>query len=437
VAVVAENTWAAIRGRAVLNITWDDDENATLSSASISQTLADTIDEAIANEEPTSLTTIEAVYETPYLAHAPLEPVNCVADVRSNRCELWLPTQNPQAVREFVRGKLNMTTDVHVTLLGGGFGRKLEVDFALEAAEVSQAIGGPVQLVWTREDDIQHDFYRQVTCHWLKAGWDANGNVQLWRHYLAAQGINGIAYRAGREVLEEDLNAPYDVDDRISQGFVVNFPVPTGPWRGVVSATNAHANECFIDEVAAALGRDPYELRMALLNESDRLRSTLQLAAEKSNWGAALPEGHGRGIACHKTYGQTSVAMTAEVSVLVGAVKVHKVVCAINCGRVIHPDMVAQQMEGGIVFGLTSLLKSGITIEAGRVQQSNFGDYPLLQMNEMPEVEVYIAEDDRPPQGIGEMGVPPVVPAVVNAIFNATGIRVRHMPVRAEDLLSS
>ena len=433
VAVVAENTWAAIRGRAALDITWEQGANATLSSASIRQTLADTMNEAITQETPASLSTIEAVYETPYLAHAPLEPVNCVADVKSNRCELWLPTQNPQAVQEFVRDQLGMATEVHVTLLGGGFGRKLEVDYALEAAEVSKAIGGPVQVVWTRDDDIQHDFYRQVTYHWLKAGWDSDGIVQSWHHYLAAQGINGVAYHAGREVLEEDLGAPYEMNGRVSQAFLVNFPVPTGPWRGVVSATNAYANECFFDEVAAALQKDPYEFRMELLDENDRLRATLQLAAEKANWGAPLADGHGRGIACHKTYGQTSVAMVADVSVQEGLVRVHKVVCAINCGKVIHPDMVAQQMEGGIVFGLTSLLKGEITFENGRVQQSSFQDYPLLQLNEMPEVEVYIVEDNRPPQGLGEMGVPPIVPAVANAVFDATGIRVRHTPIRPED----
>lgn len=436
VAVVAENTWAAIQGRAALEITWDEGENANLSSTSIMQALADRMNDALADEAPApaSLKTIEAVYATPYLAHAPLEPVNCTANVGSTRCELWLPTQNPQAVQEFVRGRIKLPVDVHVTLLGGGFGRKLEVDFALEAAELSQAIGGPVQLVWTREDDIRHDFYRQVTYHWLKAGWDGNGNVQLWRHYIAAQGINGVAYRAGREVLEEDLAVPYNVGGKISQAFVVDFPVPTGPWRGVVSATNAHANECFFDEVALALGRDPVEFRLELLSENDRLRGVVALAAEKAGWGASLPEGHGRGFACHKTYGQTSVAMAAEVSVQEGRVRVYKIVSAVNCGRVVHPDMLAQQIEGGIVFGLTSLLKSGITFENGRVQQGNFDDYPLLQMDEMPEVEVHIVPDDRPPQGIGEMGVPPVVPAVANAIFDATGIRIRHMPIRTEDV---
>ena len=433
VAVVAENTWAAIQGRSALKITWEEGSNARLSSEFIHDSLAAKIKDAIAAEPAAPLKTIEAVYETPYLAHAALEPVNCVADVRSDVCELWMPTQNPQAVQEFVQGRLKLPTIVHVTLLGGGFGRKLEVDYGLEAAEVSKAFGGPVQVVWTREDDIQHDFYRQVTYHWMRAGWESDGTLKLWRHYLAAQGINGIAYQAGVDVLNEDIKIPYTMEGQSTGSFVINFPVHTGPWRGVVSATNAFANESFIDEVATTLRQDPYEFRMSRLSQSDTLRATLQLAAEKAGWGTPMAEGHGRGIACHKTYGQTSVAMVAEVSVADGAVRVEKVTCAINCGQVVHPDMVAQQMEGGIVFGLTTLLNE-ITYKDGRVQQSNFHDYPLLQMSEMPDVEVHLVQGDSSPVGLGEMGVPPIVPAVTNAIFNATGKRIRHTPIRAGDL---
>jgi len=434
VAIVAENSWSAMQGRLALQAAWDDGENASLSSAGIRQKLADAVNAAKEKEEPTTLTTIEAIYETPYLAHAAMEPVNCVADVRANKVELWLPTQNPQAVQEYVSGRFNLATTVHVTLLGGGFGRKLEVDYALEAAEVSKAFGGPVQVVWTRDDDIRNDFYRQVTYHRMRAGWDADGNLGMWQHHLAAQGISGIAYHGGVDVLNEDIGVLYNIDGKVSRSFVVNFPVHTGPWRGVVSATNAFANECFIDEVAAALGKDPLEFRLSRLRESEQLRKALELAAEKSGWGTSLPQGYGRGIACHKTYGQTSVAMVAEVSVEDGTLHIQKVTCAINCGKVVHPDMVKEQMEGSIAFGLTALLKGEITIEKGRIQQSNFYDYPLLQMSEMPEVEVYIVEDDRSPLGLGEMGVPPITPAVVNAIYAATGVRIRRTPIRDEDL---
>jgi isoquinoline 1-oxidoreductase beta subunit len=337
-------------------------------------------------------------------------------------------------VQEYVQDRLNLPTVVHVTLLGGGFGRKLEVDYGLEAAEVSKAFGGPVQVVWTREDDIQHDFYRPVTYHWMRAGWESDGTLKLWRHYLAAQGISGIAYHAGADVLNEDIAIRYRVEDQRTRSYVVNLPVHTGPWRGVLSATNAFANECFVDEVATALGQDPYEFRIGRLAENEPLRSTLELAAEKAGWGTPLPEGHGRGIACHKTYGQTSVAMVAEVSVIAGALRVEKVTCAIHCGQVVHPDMIAQQMEGSIAFGLTSLLKGEITYKDGRVQQSNLHDYPLLQMSEMPEVDVHIVQTGTTPTGLGEMGVPPIVPAAVNAIFYATGKRIRHTPIRAGDL---
>ena len=434
VAVIAENTWAALQGRSALKITWEEGKNAGLSSEAIHQELADKIKTALVKEPETPLKTIEAVYETPYLAHAAMEPVNCVADVRADVCELWVPTQNPQDVQGFVQGRLNLPTIVHVTLLGGGFGRKLEVDYALEAAEVSKAFGGPVQVVWTREDDIQHDFYRQVTYHWMRAGWEADGTLKLWRHYLAGQGINGVAYQAGTAVLNEDIDLPYAVEGHSTRSYLVNFPVHTGPWRGVVSATNAFANESFLDEVAIALSQDPLEFRISRLTKNDSLRATLELAAEKAGWGTPLAEGHGRGIACHKTYGRTSVAMVADVSVAKGALRVDKITCAISCGRVIHPDMVVQQMEGSIAFGLTSLLKGEITVKDGRVQQSNFHDYPLLQMSEMPDVEVHIVPDDRSPLGLGEMGVPPIVPAVVNAVFNATGKRIRRTPIRTGDL---
>jgi isoquinoline 1-oxidoreductase beta subunit len=433
VAVVAEHTWAAIQGRDALKVTWDEGERAALSSASIRKQLVELVDVALARESSEAPTMIEAIYETPYLAHATMEPMNCVADVRADICEVWAPTQDPQAVQQYVQSGVGVPTQVHVTLLGGGFGRRLEVDVPVEAAKVSKAVGAPVQVVWTREDDLQHDFYRQSTYHWLRAGWDEAGALQLWRHIIAAEGINGVAYQAGIEVLDEGLPVSYNIPDDRSQSLVANIPIPTGPWRAVINGPNAFANECFFDEVAAALQKDPYEFRIALLRESSPLRAAVELAAAKAEWGAPLPEGRGRGIACHTT-DQTAVAMVAEVSVQDGAVRVHKVVCALDCGIVIHPDMVAQQMESGVSCGLLSLLKAEITFEQGRVQQSNFNDYPLLQIGEMPEVEVHIIPSTRAPQGVGEMGVPPIVPAVVNALFAVTGKRIRRIPIQAADL---
>jgi len=267
----------------------------------------------------------------------------------------------------------------------------------------------------------------------MKAGWDKNGKLGYWRHFICGQAINGIAYRSGKEVLNEGLQVLYDIPGSISETIPITVPVSTGPWRGVMSAPNAFANECFLDEVAAALKKDPHQLRLELLDASNPVRTVIETAATKAKWGTPPADGHGLGIAC-QVYHQSIVAMVAEVSVKSSAVKVHKVVCAINCGMVVHPDMVAQQMEGGIAFGLTSLLKGAITFDKGQVQQHNFDDYPLLQLDEMPEVEVHIVPDERGPQGTGEMGVPPIVPAVVNAIYAATGKRIRHTPIVAGDL---
>jgi isoquinoline 1-oxidoreductase beta subunit len=291
VAVVAEHTWAAIQGRAALELAWDEGDNAALSSASIGAQLDELIEKARTRDSPEAATTIEAIYATPYLAHATMEPMNCVADTRADGCEIWAPTQNPQDVQQYVQRFVGVPTTVNVTLMGGGFGRRLEVDYAIEAATVSKAVGAPVQVVWTRDDDLQHDFYRQATRHWLKAGWDSAGKLALWRHVVAAEGINGIAYQAGNEVLEEGLDVSYGIPGRKVDSLLADIAIPTGPWRAVVYAPNAFANECFLDEIAAALKQDPYEFRMALLRDGDLLRPAVELAATKAGWGAPLPKG--------------------------------------------------------------------------------------------------------------------------------------------------
>lgn len=435
VAVVADNTWAAIRGRERLTVTWDEGENAQWSTATIDAALNDIIDTSIAAAGTATATateglSIEARYETPFAAHAAMEPVNCIADVRADSCRIIAPTQNPQDVQSYVSDAIGLPTEVQVTLIGGGFGRRLEVDFAIEAAEVSRAAGSPVQVVWTREDDFALDFCRQPTKHWMRAEWDAAGTVTSWRHYLAAPGLNGIAYRAGADVLNEGLAIPYSIERRTSQPSLADIPLPTGPWRAVMAGPNAFANECFFDEVAAALGRDPYELRIELLLDGDPMRAVLELAATSAGWGADVPVGSGRGIACHE-YHEVPVAMVADVSVDGRAIRVDKVVCAIDCGIVVHPDMVAQQIEGAVAFALTSMFKAQITYDNGRVQQRNFGDHPLLGIGEMPVVEVHVVPSDGKPRGVGEMGVPPTVPAVANAIFMATGRRIRRIPVES------
>jgi isoquinoline 1-oxidoreductase beta subunit len=412
VAVVAENTWAAMQGRHALQVTWDEGPNAALNSETIHHDILAQLPTTVGGSSEArtqGLNKLEALYEVPYLAHASMEPMNCVADVRRNGGEVWAPTQNPQGafsqlpggrLIHFINRTLGVSLDalkVNVTLMGGGFGRRLEVDYIAEAVQVSQAMGLPVQVVWTREDDLQHDFYHPLSYHYLSAELDP----------LA-------------EIKQQIYHGP--------------DTVRTGAWRSVEHFSQAFVQECFVDELAAALDRDPYELRFERITEP-RLRAVLELAATKANWGSPLPEGWGRGIACYSTWGATPAAEVVEVSVADdGQVRVHRVVCAIDCGIVINPDMVKAQMEGGVVFALSAALKGKITLENGRIQQSNFHDYPVLRLDEMPAIEVYIVPSIEPPSGVGEMSGPPLTPAVANAVFAATGKRIRRIPIQAEDL---
>jgi isoquinoline 1-oxidoreductase beta subunit len=395
VAVVAENTWAAIRGRSALNVTWDEGKRADLSSEGLRTAALDGLPKpGLVGENQ-----IDAIYEIPYEAHATMEPMNCTAHVHADICELWAPTQNPQEVQRNVSTALEISqknVTVHVTLIGGGFGRRLQSDYGVEAARVSQAIHAPVQVFWTRDDDMQHDYYHSMSIQYASAHLSP---VKLPR--LDSKGGSGV---------------------------------PTGAWRSVGEFNTAYATQCLIDEMAVALERDPLDLRLELYK--GRAVEVIKLVAEKAGWGNPLPAGSGRGLAFHATFGVTHVAQVAEVSVDGnGKIRVQRVVCAVDCGKVVNPDTIAAQMEGGIVFGLTAALKAEATLKNGRVQQSNFNNYPLLQMNEMPVVEVYIVNSDERPSGIGEMGVPPIAPAIANAVYAATGKRVRHIPIRPEDLV--
>jgi isoquinoline 1-oxidoreductase beta subunit len=343
---------------------------------------------------------LEAYYEIPYEAHATMEPMNCTAHFHDDVCEVWAPTQNPQAVQQAVASACGIQREqvtVHLPLIGGGFGRRHQTDYAEDAALLSKAIAGPVQVVWTRADDIQHDFY----------------------HPMAVQ----YAF--------VELDKPAIPPIRVANG----AGVPTGAWRSVEQFTRAYSEQSFVDEMAVALGRDPLELRREIYKNNERALGVIDLAAEKSNWGEALPVGQGRGMAYFATFDVTHVAHVADVTVDAnGEVRVNRVVCAVDCGMVVNPDTVAAQMQGGIVFGLTAALKAEATIKNGRVQQSNFHDYPILRIDEMPVIEVYIVPSDSKPSGIGEMGVPPIAPAIANAVYAATGKRIRHIPIKPEDL---
>src|SRR5437867_1722240 len=456
VAVVAEGFWPAKLGREALQIEWDEGSLATLDSNAQREQYAALAKESgvVAKKEGDAAAAmnqgtkkLEAEYEVPYLAHAPMEPLNCVADVRADGCDVWTGTQfqtMEQMIAAQTAGLKPQQVKIHTMLLGGGFGRRAVPDshFVQEAVQTSKAVKAPVKVIWTREDDIRGGYYRPAAYHSISAALGSDGKPVAWQHRVVCQSFmvgtpfESFAVKNGVDsiAVEGAAELPYDVPNLQVEWKQAPGGVPTLWWRSVGHSHNAFVVESFVDELAHAAGKDPYEYRRSLLGKNTRHRGALELAAEKAGWGKSLPQGRGRGIAVHDSFG-SYIAHVAEVSVSKkGKVKVHRVVCAIDCGPVVNPDTVRAQMEGAVVFGLTAALHGEITLENGRVKQRNFHDYPLLRMNEMPAVEAHIVPNDDKMGGVGEPGVPPVAPAVCNAIFAATGKRIRRLPIRAEEL---
>lgn len=451
VAVVANSTWGALQGRAALTVSWDEGPHAELSSVSIHKMFEEKSkqDGKVVRQEgevaaalAAAAQKIAAVYEVPFLAHAPMEPMNCIAEVRSDSAEIWAPTQSPQGAQREVAQVTGLPLEeikVHTTLLGGGFGRRLLSDFVAEAAQLSKVMGAPVQIFWTREDDMQHGFHRPASYHRMSAALDKDGQLSAWQHHLVAPSISAQLFGGGEnnprpDAVDGAAQLPYRIPNLLVDYVMANTAVPIGWWRSVYNTQNAFVNECFLDEIAAAAKVDPFQLRLQLLPEDSRLRGVLELVADKAEWNKPPATGRGRGIACHACFG-SYVAEIAEVSIdQTNHVRVHKVVCAVDCGPIVNPDIIAAQFEGAVVMALSATLKSAITIAHGRVEQGNFDDFPLLTFDEMPDVEVHILPSTASQGGIGEPGVPPVVPAVCNAIFAATGKRIRRLPIRSEDL---
>jgi isoquinoline 1-oxidoreductase beta subunit len=451
VAVVADGFWPALQGRRALKVEWDEGPVAQVSSALIAseyERLAKQPGQVARNDGDAERVLAaggrvhEAAYQVPFLEHACMEPMNATAQVRPDACIVWAPTQSPertQATAARLTGLPVEKVTVHTTLLGGGFGRRGEVDFIVDAVEVAKAVGAPVKVMWTREDDITHGFYRPATYNLFRAALDANGMPAAWFTRMIGPGIliqkgRAQAGTIDASAVEAVRNMPYDVPNLRVEWTNKDFGIPLGFWRSVGPSQNGFIIESFVDELAHLAGKDPLEYRRALLGKSPRHKAVLELVAAKANWGTPLPAGQGRGIGVVFSYGSYA-ASAADVSVAPdGAVRVHRLVVGIDAGFAVNPESVKAQMEGGAVYALTAALYGQITVDRGRVQQSNFHDYPMLRINEMPKVEVHILDSGEAPGGLGEPGVPSVAPAVCNAIYAATGKRIRRLPIDRDQL---
>lgn len=446
VAVVAENFWSAEQGRRQLKVDWAKPVHAAMDEGAMRIMLkAACLQPAAAfinlGNSASLLSSAESLltqeYSVRYEAHATMEPMTCIADVRANSCEVWAPTQSPWAAYGVARdhglspffrfcerlsrkltGKANGLVKVHAIPMGGGFGRRLNQDFVREAVLVSKAVQAPVKLLWTREQDMANDFYRPASQHRIQAALDSQGNIAAWRHRIAGSGI-----------LDHGVDFPYDCANVRVELSYHEIGVPTGSLRSTAHTPNAFARECFMDELAVRAGRDPVEYRLSQLSKNPRLKRVLEIAAEKAGWTTPLPAGRSKGVALHPSK-DSFVAQIAEISrAAEGAIRVHRVICVADCGMVFNPDTVKAQMQGAIVFGLTSALKTAISVRNGGIEQSNFHDFSLLRMNEAPNIEIYLVESADAPGGVGESGVPPIAPAIGNAIFALTGNRPRELPM--------
>jgi isoquinoline 1-oxidoreductase subunit beta len=448
VAVVADHMGAAKKGLAALKIEWDDGphaklntdaivgelEKATLNSGAVAQNIGD-VERALVS----AVTKVEATYQVPFLAHATMEPMNCTVHVRKDGCEVWVGSQVLARAQAAAANTAGMPLDkvvVHNHLIGGGFGRRLEVDGVIRAVEIAKHVDGPVKVVWTREEDIQHDMYRPYWFDRFSAGLDEKGKPVAWNHRYAGSSViarwappffnNGL----DPDTTEGAIDLVYTLPNMRVEYLRVEPPaIPTAFWRSVGPSHTVFVVESFMDELAAAAKQDPVAYRLALLDKTPRAKAVLALAAQKAGWDQPLPERVGRGVSIQHVFA-TYMAQVAEVEVgKDGAVRVRRVVCAVDCGTVVNPDTVQAQIQSAIIFGITAALHGEVTLKDGRVQQSNFDTYQMLRMNEAPAIEVHIVRSFEPPGGMGECGTSCIVPAVANAIFVATGRRLRKMPV--------
>ena len=469
IAVVADSYWRARKAQGALKIDWAPGKIGTPSTEDVFNLYRRAADEetgsavrsegSFANARSASAKVVEVEYQAPFLAHATMEPQNCTAHVTDDFCEVWAPTQGPDIARYVASRESGLSVDrikINTTVIGGGFGRRLSQDYVAEAVAVSRQVKAPVKVIWSREEDIQHDVYRPASYHRLGATFDENGKVTGWKHQIVCPRILDHFARDAAGVIapswtphfmvkaaasmaplinpdpspyEGASDLPYAIPNIDVRHVQADSGIPVAYWRAVGHSTNGFVVEGFIDELAHEAGKDPFEFRDELLADQPRHRKVLRTAAERAGWGKPKAPGVVQGIACHQSF-NSYVAQVVDLVVENNQIKVKRVVCAVDCGTVVNPDMVAAQMEGGILFGLSAALYGDITFKDGQVQQSNYHDYPVVRMNETPEIEVVIVESDESPTGVGEPGLPPLAPAVANAVFAATGKRLRQLPLR-------
>lgn len=443
VAVVADNTWSAMEGRKVLDVQWNEGPNANFNTEGMRKHLASMIESPgnVATKRgegeaalATAAKQIEAIYEAPYVAHAPMEPFTCVARVTADACDVWVGSQLPSVANGnavqasgMPAAKVNLRT----LYMGGGFGSRGGGAFVTEAVGISKALGVPIKLTYTREDDLSTDRFRPASYMKFKAGLGADGMPVAWTARVSCSSFAGLNNGIDREGVAGINDILYSIPNVQVEYKEPGLPIPTNYWRSVGHSQNTFFTEGFIDELAIAAGKDPVEYRRALLATQPRLLGVLNLAAEKAGWGKPLPAGHGLGIAAVNCFGSFN-AQVAEVSIVQGKIRVHRVVSAVDCGQAVNPAGVVQQMQSAIVYGLSAALRGNITFDKGRVQQTNFHQYEPLRMDEMPVVEVHIVPSTANPGGMGEVGTPAIAPAVGNALFKITGKRIRRMPFSLE-----
>jgi len=468
VAIIADNYWAAMQGRKALEVRWDEGPNAAESSETLHKQFLDNAskpgksyrNDGDADAAITSAAKkVEATYEFPFAAHATMEPMNCTVHIRPDSAEAWVPTQAPQWAQDIIAGVSKLPKEkikVNTTLMGGGFGRRYMADFVMEAAQISKQTGKPVMVLWTREDDMQHDFYRPASYHHFSGAVNNDGSIAAWKHFQTSTSIEAMWSPKGKETPEKSEFAtaafiPYQTPNYRVEYTLAESGVPRAWWRSVEHSTSGFVVECFVDELAAAAGADPLEFRMRSIGgdrkipdftdpkegkplDTARLKGVLKLAAEKAGWGSPLPKGTARGIAGYFSF-NTYTAAVAEVSMKNGMPKIHRLVYAVDCGRPVNPDGIRAQVEGAAIYGLSAALHDAITIKGGAVVQTNFHEYQMPRIADTPQTEIHIVESKEEPTGIGEPGLPVVAASVCNAIYSLTKKRVRRLPIRSGDLV--